>query len=39
MFVLDSVDIGILRALGENCRASYQEMGRELGMASNGELA
>lgn len=32
---MDSVDIGILRALGENCRASYQEMGRELGMTAN----
>ena len=35
MFSLDSVDIGILRALGENCRASYQEMSRELGMTAN----
>ncbi len=32
---MDSVDIGILRALGENCRASYQEMGRNLGMTAN----
>jgi DNA-binding Lrp family transcriptional regulator len=35
VFSLDSVDIGILRALGENCRASYQEMGRNLGMTAN----
>jgi len=32
---LDSVDIGILRAMGENCRASYQDMGRNLGMTAN----
>ncbi|MGY5858810.1 MAG: winged helix-turn-helix transcriptional regulator [Candidatus Thorarchaeota archaeon] len=32
---MDSTDIGILRALGENCRASYQEMGRDLGMSAN----
>jgi DNA-binding Lrp family transcriptional regulator len=32
---MDSVDIGILRALGENCRASYQEMSRTLGMTAN----
>jgi len=32
---LDSTDIGILRALGLNCRASYQEMGRTLGMTAN----
>jgi len=32
---LDSTDIRILRALGENCRTSYQEMGRELGMTAN----
>ncbi|MHA1137115.1 MAG: winged helix-turn-helix transcriptional regulator [Candidatus Thorarchaeota archaeon] len=32
---MDSTDIGILRALGENCRASYQEMGRSLGMTAN----
>jgi DNA-binding Lrp family transcriptional regulator len=35
VFYLDSIDIGILRALGENCRASYQEMGRKLGMTAN----
>lgn len=35
MLALDSTDIGILRALGENCRASYQEMGRSLGMTAN----
>lgn len=35
MFSLDSVDIGILRDLGENCRASYQEMSRTLGMTAN----
>nr|KXH73958.1 MAG: hypothetical protein AM325_13380 [Candidatus Thorarchaeota archaeon SMTZ1-45] len=35
VFLMDSVDIGILRALGENCRASYQEMGRNLGMTAN----
>lgn len=35
MFSLDSVDIGILRALGENCRVSYQEMSRTLGMTAN----
>ncbi len=32
---MDSVDIGILRALGENCRTSYQEMSRNLGMTAN----
>lgn len=32
---LDSVDIEILRALGKNCRASYQEMSRDLGMTAN----
>ena len=32
---MDSTDIGILRALGENCRASYQDMGRALGMTAN----
>jgi DNA-binding Lrp family transcriptional regulator len=32
---MDSADIEILRALGENCRASYQEMGRNLGMTAN----
>ncbi|MGY5879769.1 MAG: winged helix-turn-helix transcriptional regulator [Candidatus Thorarchaeota archaeon] len=32
---MDSTDIRILRALGENCRTSYQEMGRELGMTAN----
>jgi DNA-binding Lrp family transcriptional regulator len=32
---LDSVDIGILRALGENSRVSYQEMSRTLGMTAN----
>ncbi len=32
---MDSVDIGILRALGQNCRASYQEMGQNLGMTAN----
>lgn len=35
MFSLDSIDIGILRALGENCRVSYQEMSRTLGMTAN----
>lgn len=35
MLVLDSTDIGILRALGANCRASYQDMGRALGMTAN----
>ena len=35
MLVLDSTDIGILRALGKNCRASYQDMGRALGMTAN----
>ena len=33
--MVDSTDIGILRALGENCRASYQDMGRALGMTAN----
>ena len=32
---LDSVDIGILRALEKDCRVSYQELGRELGMTAN----
>ena len=32
---MDSIDIGILRALGENCRVSYQEMSRTLGMTAN----
>jgi len=32
---LDSIDIAILRFLGENCRASYQEMGRKIGMTAN----
>ncbi len=32
---LDSVDIGILRALERDCRVSYQELGRELGMTAN----
>lgn len=35
MRALDSIDIGILRALGKNCRASYQEMSRDLGMTAN----
>lgn len=35
MLELDSVDIEILRALGANCRASYQEMSRDLGMTAN----
>jgi DNA-binding Lrp family transcriptional regulator len=32
---LDSVDIQILRALEKDCRVSYQELGRELGMTAN----
>lgn len=35
MLDLDSVDIEILRALGANCRMSYQEMSRDLGMTAN----
>ena len=32
---LDSVDIGILRALEKDCRVSYQKLGRDLGMTAN----
>lgn len=35
MVSLDSVDIGILRALEVNCRVSYQELSRTMGMSAN----
>lgn len=35
MLVLDATDIGILRALEVNCRVSYQELSKVLGMTAN----
>lgn len=35
VLVLDSIDIGILRALEVNCRISYQELSRTFGMSAN----